>query len=208
MEPVSINLGVLIPEKSFMTELQVLCRRYETLLVMDEVACGFCRTGRVFASEHFGIEPDIMACGKAIGAGVAGLGATIMTDEVGSSFAEDGNFWSTFGWHPRSVDVAIATIKYVKRRRRILLDHVSEMSDYFRDRLADMDFDGYSAINILGVAIGVDVGDEDYAEEIRKKCQRKGLLVVTQETKLLLLPAVTVDSKVAARAMDILADSA
>ena len=207
MEPVSINLGVLIPEKSFMTQLQELCRRYETLLVMDEVACGFCRTGRVFASEHFDIEPDIMTCGKAIGGGVAGLGATIMTNDVASSLAEDGNIWSTFGWHPRSVDVAIATISYVKRRRKALLAHAAEVSNYFRDRLSEMDFGGYGAINILGVAISVDVGDEDYAEEIREKCQRKGLLFVTQETKLLLLPAVTVDSNVAAQAMDILADA-
>src|SRR5712671_4677589 len=77
MEPVSINLGVLIPEKAFMTELQRLCRRYGTLLVMDEVACGFGRTGRIFASEHFDIRPDIVCLGKAIAAGVAGMGAML-----------------------------------------------------------------------------------------------------------------------------------
>jgi acetylornithine/succinyldiaminopimelate/putrescine aminotransferase len=208
MEPVSMNLGVLIPEKSFMTEAQRLCRRYDTLLVMDEVACGFCRTGRVFASEHFGIAPDIMTLGKAISGGVAGLGATMMTEEVADSLAEDGNVWSTFGWHPRSVAVAVATVNYVKRRRRQLLQHAAEMSDYFRARLSEIDFNGYSAVNILGLAIYVDVGDEDYAEEIGKKCQRRGLLLVTQETGFLLIPAVTVDSRVAARAMDILADCA
>jgi acetylornithine/succinyldiaminopimelate/putrescine aminotransferase len=208
MEPVSMNLGVLIPEKSFMTEAQRLCRRYGTLLVMDEVACGFCRTGRVFASEHFGIAPDIMTLGKAITGGVAGLGATMMTEEVADSVAEDGNVWSTFGWHPRSVAVAIATVNYVKRRRRQLLQHAAEMSDYFRARLSEIDFNGYSAVNILGLAIYVDVGDEDYAEEIGKKCQRRGLLLAPQETGFLLIPAVTVDSRVAARAMDILADCA
>ncbi len=208
MEPVSMNLGVLIPEKSFMTEAQRLCRRYGTLLVMDEVACGFCRTGRVFASEHFGIAPDIMTLGKAITGGVAGLGATMMTEEVADSVAEDGNVWSTFGWHPRSVAVAIATVNYVKRRRRQLLQHANEMSDYFRARLSEIDFNGYSAVNILGLAIYVDVGDEDYAEEIGKKCQRRGLLLAPQETGFLLIPAVTVDSGVAARAMDILADCA
>src|ERR1041385_2005613 len=108
MEPVAMNLNVLIPEKSFMKEAQQLCRRYGTLLVMDEVACGFCRTGKVFASEHFDIQPDIMTMGKAITGGVAGMGATIMTEEVADSLAEDGNVWSTFGWHPRSVAVAIA----------------------------------------------------------------------------------------------------
>ncbi|MFL5510236.1 MAG: aspartate aminotransferase family protein [Gemmatimonadaceae bacterium] len=208
MEPVAMNLGVLIPGKSFMTEVQQLCRRYGTLLVMDEVACGFCRTGKVFASEHFDVEPDIMTMGKAITGGVAGMGATIMTEEVADSLSEDGNIWSTFGWHPRAVDVAIATVKYVKRSRRELLRHAAELSEYFRTSLSSMSFRGYSAVNILGLAIYLNVGDEDYAEEIRKKCQRKGLLLVTQDDGLLLIPAVTVDREVAARAMDILADSA
>jgi acetylornithine/succinyldiaminopimelate/putrescine aminotransferase len=208
MEPVAMNLGVLIPEKSFMTEAQRLCRRYGTLLVMDEVACGFCRTGKVFASEHFGVEPDIMTMGKAITGGVAGLGATIMTEEVAASLSEDGNFWSTFGWHPRSVDVAIATVRYVKRRRLQLLRHAAELSEYFRTSLSSISFRGYSAANILGLAIYLNLGDEDYAEKIQQKCQRKGLLLVTQAEGLLLIPAVTVDRKVAERAMEILADCA
>jgi len=106
------------------------------------------------------------------------------------------------------VDVAIATVKYVKRSRRELLRHAAELSEYFRKSLSSMSLRGYSAVNILGLAIYLNVGDEDYAEEIRKKCQRKGLLLVTQDDGLLLIPAVTVDREVAARAMDILADSA
>jgi len=208
MEPVAMNLNVLIPEKSFMKEAQQLCRRYGTLLVMDEVACGFCRTGKVFASEHFDIQPDIMTMGKAITGGVAGMGATIMTEEVADSLSEDGNIWSTFGWHPRSVAAAIATVTYIKRRQRQILRHAAELSEYFRASLSSMNFRGYSAISILGLAIYVNVGDEDYAEEIRRKCQRKGLLLVTQEDGLLLIPAVTVDRQVAARAMEILADCA
>ena len=208
MEPVSMNLNVLIPEKSFMTEAQQLCRRYGTLLVMDEVACGFCRTGKIFASEHFDIEPDIMTMGKAITGGVAGLGATIMTEEVADSLSEGGNFWSTFGWHPRSVAAATATVRYVKRSRTQLLRHIAELSEYFQTSLSSMSFHGYSAINILGLAIYLNVGDEKYAERIRQKCQRKGLLLVTQDEGLLIIPAVTVDLSVAARAMEILADCA
>jgi acetylornithine/succinyldiaminopimelate/putrescine aminotransferase len=204
MEPISINLGVLIPDCGFMTELQRLCRRYGTLLVMDEVACGFGRTGKIFASEHFAIEPDIICLGKAIAGGVAGLGATITTEEVGESLEEEGNIWSTFGWHPRSVAVAIATLRYLARNKKKLLDNVDRMSLYLAERLLGMDFERAPSLCVKGLAIGVDLGDEDYASRVEEKCRRKGLLVVSQDQSILLLPALTIDRAVAERAMDIL----
>jgi acetylornithine/succinyldiaminopimelate/putrescine aminotransferase len=204
MEPISINLGILIPDRGFMTELQRLCRRYGTLLVMDEVACGFGRTGKIFASEHFDIEPDIICLGKAITGGVAGLGATITTEEVGKSLEEDGNIWSTFGWHPHSVAVAIATLRYLARNKKKLLDNVDRMSLYLAERLLGMDFERTPSLCVKGLAIGVDLGDEDYASRVEEKCRRKGLLVVSQDESILLLPALTIDRAVAKRAMDIL----
>ena len=204
MEPISINLGVLIPDRGFMTELQRLCRRYGTLLVMDEVACGFGRTGKIFASEHFDIEPDIICLGKAIAGGVAGLGATITTEEVGESLEEEGNIWSTFGWHPRSVAVAIATLRYLARNKKKLLDNVDRMSLYLAERLLGMDFERAPSLCVKGLAIGVDLGDADYASRVEEKCRRKGLLVVSQDQSILLLPALTIDRAVAKRAMDIL----
>src|ERR1041384_8362754 len=79
MEPVPINLGVLIPSKPFMSGLAKECKRHGTLLIMDEVACGFGRTGKLFATEHFNIEPDILCLAKAVTGGYAPMGATMMT---------------------------------------------------------------------------------------------------------------------------------
>jgi acetylornithine/succinyldiaminopimelate/putrescine aminotransferase len=110
MEPISVNLGVLIPEMEFMAELAKLCRRYGTLLIMDEVATGFGRTGTLFASERYHLEPDIMCVAKAVTGGLGGSGATITTAAVAKSMEENGSYYSTCGWHPRSVRVAIATI--------------------------------------------------------------------------------------------------
>ena len=60
MEPIVMNLAVMVPVEDFMTGVQKLCKKYGTLLIMDEVACGFGRTGKLFASEHYEIEPDIL----------------------------------------------------------------------------------------------------------------------------------------------------
>jgi acetylornithine/succinyldiaminopimelate/putrescine aminotransferase len=170
---------------------------------MDEVACGFGRTGKIFASEHFDIEPDIMCMGKAIGGGVLGLGAMITTEEVGESLEEDGSLWSTFGWHPRSVDVAIATVRYVTRRQKKLLDNVAKMSDYFRGRLSQMEYENPASINIIGLAIGLDFDDEEYADKVAGKCRRKGLLVAPQDSGMLLIPALNIEYEVAEKALDI-----
>ena len=78
LEPVICNLGALVPEPAFMRGIHHLCRRHGTLLILDEVATGFGRTGRMFAAEHNGSRPDILTLAKAITAGFALMGATLM----------------------------------------------------------------------------------------------------------------------------------
>jgi len=207
MEPIAISLGVCSPEPDFMVGLQTLCRRYGTMLIMDEVATGFGRTGQLFATEFFDIEPDIMCLAKAITGGVAGMGAVISTEEVAESMEEGGSFYSTYGWHPLSVHVAIANIRYIIANKKRLLGGVMRTSAYFRDRLSAMAFKEQPRINIRGLAIGVDVGDEDYADQIRERCRRRGLLLTTQDSTLMLLPALTIERAAAKRGLDILESS-
>jgi 4-aminobutyrate aminotransferase-like enzyme len=208
MEPISINLGVLIPEADVIRRVRELCRRYGTLFIADEVACGFGRTGRVFACEHFDLDPDMLCVAKAMSGGLAPIGAVIATAPVAQSMEEnDGAFYSTYGWHPRSVAAAIATLRELKANRAQLLDGIEEMSDYFRVRLLQLEFDNPAAIRIQGLAIGIDVGAEERADAIQEKCRRNGLLVSTEGSTVLLLPSLAIDKRTAARALDILARS-
>jgi adenosylmethionine-8-amino-7-oxononanoate aminotransferase len=146
MEPIVLNLGVLIPDADFMERVQQLCRRYGTLLVMDEVATGFGRTGKLFASEHFGIEPDVVCLAKAISGGHAGMGATVVTRDVADSLAEaESAYWSMYGWHPISVAAAIANIAYLRKNQKRLLSNVLEMGEFFRGHLARMELEALGA---------------------------------------------------------------
>jgi 4-aminobutyrate aminotransferase-like enzyme len=119
----------------------------------------------------------------------------------------DGTFYSTYGWHPRSVAAAIATMRGLKANRARLLTGVAEMSEYFRVRLLQLEFDRPAAVRIQGLAIGIDVGDEDYADAIHDKCRRNGLLVSTEGSTVLLLPSLAIDKRTAARGLDMLARS-
>ena len=208
IEPISINLGVLIPDRDAIRRVRDLCRRYGTLFIADEVASGFGRTGRLFACEHFDLDPDMLCVAKAMSGGLAPIGAVIATAPIAKSMEEnDGAFYSTYGWHPRSVAAAIATLRGLKANRTGLLAGVAEMSEYFRVRLLQLEFDQPAAVRIQGLAIGIDVGDEDYADAIHDKCRRNGLLVSTEGSTVLLLPSLAIDKGTAARGLDILARS-
>lgn len=201
MEPISCNLAVMIPEDGFMKRAQQLCRRYGTLFIADEVACGFGRTGKVFACEHFDLEPDILCMGKAITGGAAPMGATIVTRKVAKSVKDKVGFWSTYGWHPSSVDVAIATVGWLKQNAGELMRHVDEVSAYIADRLGAMDFE---QVRIRGMAIAADTGDEDGASEIAERCRKNGLLVTTSGAAITMFPPLTLNRRTAKQGLDIL----
>ena len=100
---------------------------------------------------------------------------------------KEGTFYSTYGWHPRSVAAAIATLRGLKANRA---------------RLLQLEFERPAAVRIQGLAIGIDVGDEDYADTIHDKCRRNGLLVSTEGSTVLLLPSLVIDKRTAAHQIE------
>ena len=205
MEPISINLGVLIPDVRFIQGLQRLCKKYGTLLVADEVATGFGRTGKLFACEHFDLRPDIMCVAKAITGGLGAMGATLMSAPVARSMEEEGSFYSTYGWHPRSVALSIAALRYLIKHKDRLLRNAARLSDYFAERLGQIDFEQRATVRIKGLAIGIDFEKEDYAAAVHEKSRRRGLLFSHEGgSTLLLLPALNMKRSIAEEGLDIL----
>jgi acetylornithine/succinyldiaminopimelate/putrescine aminotransferase len=206
MEPIAISIGVLIPGNDFMVGLQRLCRRYGTLLIMDEVACGFGRTGNVFATEHFDIAPDILTMSKAMSAGYGGIGATMTTERVHRKIKGKYSAYSTYGWHPLAVDAAIANLRYWKRYGNDLLVNCVEVGAYLERRLKEI-FGDSAKVHAKGLAIAVEFDHEEYPAKLVERCRKKGLLVTSDDEYLQILPAVNVENKVAERAMNILASA-
>jgi acetylornithine/succinyldiaminopimelate/putrescine aminotransferase len=114
----------------------------------------------------------------------------------------NGAFYSTYGWHPRSVKVAITTLRYIKRHRSRLLADVARTSDYFVERLRSMRFARDAKLRVLGLAIGIDFGDEGYCEKIGERCREAGLLVSPEGATVLLIPALNIDRATARRGLD------
>ncbi|TSC75889.1 MAG: acetylornithine aminotransferase [Parcubacteria group bacterium Gr01-1014_30] len=205
MEPVICNLGVEIPTAEFMNRAKDLCKQYGALLIMDEVATGFGRTGKLFASEHYGIEPDVMCLAKGITGGYGGLGATIAIEEVAKSMEYEFSFYSTYGWHPLSVEAAIANIKYIVKHKKQLEKNTNEMSKYFVERLSRMKFKYPAKIRAKGLAIGVEFERAGYANEIMKRAQEKGVLFSPLSDKIFtLFPALNIDHETARKGLNII----
>jgi len=203
-EPVVLNLGVVIPEKYYFDIVQHACKKYGTLLIMDEVATGFGRTGKLFASEHYSLKPDIMCLGKALTGGYAAMGATIMTEEVARSMGYDFSFYSTFGWHPRNVIASLANIHYLFSRKTQILQNVARMSTYFTKRLRQMKFKYTPHIRIMGLAIGIEFQHKEYANEIVANGEKKGVLMSSLGQNIItLFPALTIDEETARKGLDI-----
>jgi adenosylmethionine-8-amino-7-oxononanoate aminotransferase len=206
MEPVCCNLGVHIPSAGFMKEARKLCSKYGTLMILDEVASGFGRTGKLFATGYFDITPDILTLGKSVTNGFSGLGAVITTQQIARAAEDKVQIYSTYGWHPLGVEAAIATIKYYQDHNATIFDNVAACSQLMRTHLSQMNFKKKGTLNIIGLAVGVNVGDAKYAEAIRQRCFKKGLLITSQEEHLVMFPALTIGKRTLKRAMDILGE--
>jgi 4-aminobutyrate aminotransferase len=174
IEPIQGEGGYVIPAEGFFPALRDLCDRHGILLIADEVQSGMGRTGKWWAIEHFGVEPDIVASAKGIASGMP-LGAmiarrTIMTWPKGSH----GN---TYGGNPVACAASLATIDLIERE---YLENAKEMGTYMMDALEEiqMRHPSIGQIRGLGLMIGVDfVKDRETRmpnPEIRSKIEQLG----------------------------------
>ena len=139
-EPIQGAAGVFIPSMNYWPEIERICRKYDVLLVADEVICGFGRTGPWFASEHFGIQPDVMTLAKGITSGYIPLGAVMFNDRISKVLAEKGGELAhgyTYSGHPVCTAVALENIRILQDER--ILDTVqADTGPYLAQRWAEL----------------------------------------------------------------------
>jgi 4-aminobutyrate aminotransferase len=157
VEPIQGEGGYLIPTTEWMQGLRDLCNRYNILLVADEVQSGMGRTGKMFACEHFGVQPDILCLAKGIASGLP-LGAFISRADIMTW--EPGMHGTTFGGNPVCCAAAHATLDLLEKS---LLKNARVMGAHFKQRLEQL-CDKHRSIKGargLGLMLAVDVVDKD-----------------------------------------------
>jgi acetylornithine/N-succinyldiaminopimelate aminotransferase len=199
VEPVQGEGGMTASSQEFLKGLRHICDEQGLLLILDEVQCGYCRTGKFFAHEHYGITPDIMAVAKGIGAGFP-LGACLATEEAAKGMVF-GTHGSTYGGNPLAMAVGSAVFDVAVNDA--FLAHVTAMGDRLRQSIEQLipNHDNlFDSVRGLGLMIGIKLKDSaDAREFVGHLRDNHGLLTVSASENVvrLLPPLVIEDSHIA-----------
>lgn len=188
VEPIQGEAGIIIPPEGFMEAAYQLCKENNVLFIADEIQTGLSRTGKLFASEWYGIEPHMYILGKALGAGVFPISCVVADKNILGVF-NPGSHGSTFGGNPMACAVSIAALDVIVEEN--LTDRSANSGNYFLEKLAEINNPIIKDIRGRGLFIGVELTVE--ARPYCEKLKEVGLLCKeTHETVIRFAPPLTI----------------
>lgn len=214
VEPIQGEGGYIVPPQGFLPRLRELADKHGIMLVIDEVQSGFARTGKMFAIEHEGVEPDIMLMAKAIAGGLP-LAAFISRSELTHKWPA-GRHGSTFGGNPVSCAAALATIEVMQEEK--LCERAHKLGEMMMNRLKAFakGKDYIGEVRGRGLMIGIEFNDKDggpskeLADKVAERCFEHKMIVLTCGNAgqvIRLIPPLTMSDSEAEKALEILEKS-
>lgn len=194
LEPVQGEGGINPLSMEFMRAARALATKYNALMLVDEIQCGLGRTGKMFAFQHYKVQPDVMTLAKPLANGVP-LGAVVTTNKV-AEIIHPGMHGTTFGGGPLACSAAVEVLNVMQKEK--LLTHVKEAGSYFLERLRKLDSRHGVVADVRGVGlmVGMELTSSDLAKEVVKQMLvRKIIINRTHETVLRFLPPYIVTRK-------------
>jgi len=212
VEPVQGEGGYLVPPKNFLKGLREICTEHGILMIVDEVQAGGGRTGKMWAHEHFGVEPDIIAWAKGMGSGLP-IGCIIAPGDIMKW--PPGTHASTFGGNPLACRAAIATLDLLEES---LIDNAAKTGAVLQSMLRSEvgDIEQVGDIRGLGLMIAIDFVKDRASKEhdnalrgrVEMECYKRGLLVIgCGESSIRMCPSLTVNEEECAVAVRIFGEA-
>jgi ornithine--oxo-acid transaminase len=205
VEPIQGEGGVVIPPTDYLPGLRALCDRRQMLLICDEIQSGLGRTGKTFASEHVGVEPDLYLLGKALGGGVVPVSAVVGNADV-LGVLHPGQHGSTFGGNPLAAAVGLSVV-------RMLADgswqrRATELGAVLGEGLRGLIGHGVTAVRCVGLWAGVDIDPAlGTGREVSERLMARGILVKdTHGSTIRLAPPLVVTAEELTWVVDQLAE--
>lgn len=169
--------GVYLAQAEYLERVQQHCKTSSTLLIIDEVQTGFCRTGKFFACEHFGIEPDLLCLAKSIAGGIP-MGAVLCSDRIQ---LQPGKHGTTFGGNPLACAAALASLEVMQEEN--LAFKAKEQGDYFLEKLRQLSSPKIREVRGLGLMVGVELKEKSMP--YIHKLMREGVLALPAGTMVI-----------------------
>jgi len=192
VEPIQGERGNRVSSLEFISGLRKLCDERNLLLIFDEVQCGFGRTGKLFAYEHYGVSPDIMTLAKPAGGGLP-LGAMLAKEKVAEVFTP-GTHASTFGGNPVACAGGIATLEVILREN--LLERACRLGEHLFEGLNVLKAKYDSVVDVRGKGLMAGLELAFPGKAVVEECFNDGLLLnCTSENFIRFLPALNVREK-------------
>jgi ornithine--oxo-acid transaminase len=167
VEPIQGEAGINVPRKGYLAACARICRERGILFMADEIQTGLGRTGKLFASMHEDVTPDLYILGKALGGGVYPVSAVIGSAEVLGLF-RPGEHGSTFGGNPLAAAIGRAAIRVLQDEK--LVERSAEMGAYFMERIRQIESPHVREVRGRGLLIGVELKKK--AGGARRFCER------------------------------------
>ncbi len=194
LEPIQGEGGVLIPPAGYLKAVKEACQANNVLFIADEIQTGLGRTGKLFASEHEGVRPDMVIIGKALSGGFYPVSA-VLADESIMGLYQPGEHGSTFGGNPVAAAVARAALKVIRDEK--LIENAAMLGEYFVSALREVQSPHIKEIRGKGLLIGVELVPE--AGGARRFCEalkKKGILAKeTHDNVIRFAPPLIIDKK-------------
>jgi predicted acetylornithine/succinylornithine family transaminase len=189
VEPIQGEGGVNCPSEGYLKALREICDEKKLLLIFDEVQVGMGRTGKLFAYEHDGVEPDVLTLAKSLAGGVP-IGALLIKKEVADSF-KPGDHASTFGGNPLATAAGVAALSAILEEG--MLENCRKMGDYFLSKLEEMKnrFPFVIEVRGKGLILGMEL-KIDGSPVVREMLKKKILINCTMGNVLRFLPPLIV----------------
>ncbi len=185
LEPVQGEGGINVGNKEYFQKVRQLCDEKNIFLIIDEIQSGFCRTGKMFAIEHLGIEADMMTVAKSIAGGFP-MGALLCSDKIKIEKSKHG---STFGGNPLACAAGIAAIDFMIENK--LWEEAEAKGKYFKEKLEKLQLLKIREIRIIGLMIGIELKDK--VQPVIIELLSKGIISLPAGTTVLrMLPPLVI----------------
>tara|TARA_Y100000816_G_scaffold230616_1_gene175871 strand:- start:781 stop:1413 length:633 start_codon:yes stop_codon:yes gene_type:complete len=205
LEPIQGEAGVIIPDKNYLKSVYKLCKKYNVLLICDEIQSGLGRSGKLLASHYDNVNPDILILGKSLSGGFYPISGVLANEKI-MNVIKPGQHGSTYGGNPLAASLGIEALKIIEDEN--LVKNSYKMGNYFRRELKNLNLKNVIEIRGKGLFNAIEFNSNKNAEIILYNLKENGILTQITKGKIIrLTPPLIITKKQIDHSLEILEKS-